>query len=54
MIWIVFLALRRFDRWLHKYILRKPYVYILPAISNGAPYFWCFNWPSSHISIVHI
>jgi len=29
-IWIVFLALRRFDRWLHKYILRKPYVYILP------------------------
>jgi hypothetical protein len=30
-IWIVFLALRRFDRWLHKYILRKPYVYILPG-----------------------
>ena len=31
MIWIVFLALRRFDRWLHKYILRKPYAYILPG-----------------------
>jgi len=30
-IWIVFLALRRLDRWLHKYILRKPYVYILPG-----------------------
>ena len=30
-IWIVFLALRRFDRWLHKHILRKPYVYILPG-----------------------
>ena len=30
-IWIIFLALRRFDRWLHKYILRKPYVYILPG-----------------------
>jgi len=30
-IWIVFLALRRFDRWLHKYILRKSYVYILPG-----------------------
>ncbi len=23
--------LRRFDRWLHKYILRKPYIYILPG-----------------------
>jgi len=31
MIWIVFLALRRFDRFLHKWILRKPYVYILPG-----------------------
>jgi hypothetical protein len=31
MIWIVFLALRRFDRWLHKYIMRKPYAYILPG-----------------------
>jgi hypothetical protein len=30
-IWIVFLALRHFDRWLHKHILRKPYVYILPG-----------------------
>jgi len=30
-IWIVFLAFRRFDRWLHKYILRKPYIYILPG-----------------------
>lgn len=30
-IWIVFLALRRFDRWLHKYLFRKPYVYILPG-----------------------
>jgi hypothetical protein len=30
-IWIIFLALRRFDRWLHKYILKKPYIYILPG-----------------------
>lgn len=30
-IWVLFLALRRFDRWLHKYILRKPYIYILPG-----------------------
>jgi hypothetical protein len=30
-IWIIFLAMRRFDRWLHKYILRKPYIYILPG-----------------------
>ena len=30
-IWIIFLALRRFDRWLHKYIMRNPYVYILPG-----------------------
>ena len=31
MIWVLFLAFRRFDRWLHKYILRKPYIYILPG-----------------------
>ena len=30
-IWILFLALRRFDRWLHKYILHQPYIYILPG-----------------------
>jgi len=30
-IWIIFLALRRFDRWLHKFILHRPYVYILPG-----------------------
>ena len=30
-IWVLFLALRRFDRWLHKYILHKPYIYILPG-----------------------
>jgi len=30
-IWTVFLALRRFDRFLHKWILRRPYVYILPG-----------------------
>ncbi|MGA2368654.1 MAG: DUF6206 family protein [Dehalococcoidia bacterium] len=30
-IWILFLALRRFDRWLHKYVLHKPYIYILPG-----------------------
>jgi hypothetical protein len=30
-IWTVFLALRRFDRFLHRWILRKPYVYILPG-----------------------
>ena len=30
-IWALFLALRRFDRWLHKYILHKPYIYILPG-----------------------
>jgi hypothetical protein len=30
-IWIVFLALRRFDRWLHMYMLRRPYIYILPG-----------------------
>jgi len=31
MIWVLFLAFRRFDRWLHKYILHKPYIYILPG-----------------------
>jgi len=30
-IWAVFLAFRRFDRRLHKHILRKPYRYILPG-----------------------
>jgi len=30
-IWTVFLTLRRFDRFLHKWILRRPYVYILPG-----------------------
>jgi hypothetical protein len=30
-IWTVFLALRRFDRFLHRWILRRPYVYILPG-----------------------
>jgi hypothetical protein len=30
-IWVVFLALRRFDRWLHKHILHRPYRYILPG-----------------------
>ncbi|MBN1374827.1 MAG: hypothetical protein JXA01_01590 [Dehalococcoidia bacterium] len=30
-IWVVFLALRRFDRWLHTYILHRPYAYILPG-----------------------
>lgn len=31
LIWTLFLALRRFDRWLHKYLLRMPYIYILPG-----------------------
>ncbi|MFA5078559.1 MAG: DUF6206 family protein [Dehalococcoidia bacterium] len=31
MIWVLFLAFRRFDRWLHRYILHKPYIYILPG-----------------------
>jgi hypothetical protein len=31
LIWVLFLAFRRFDRWLHKYVLRKPYIYILPG-----------------------
>jgi hypothetical protein len=30
-IWTLFLALRRFDRWLHKYVLHQPYAYILPG-----------------------
>jgi hypothetical protein len=30
-IWTLFLAFRRFDRRLHKYILRRPYRYILPG-----------------------
>jgi len=30
-IWILFLALRRLDRFIHKWILHKPYVYILPG-----------------------
>ena len=30
-IWTLFLAFRRFDRWLHKYILRRSYRYILPG-----------------------
>ncbi|MBN2283124.1 MAG: hypothetical protein JXO48_04460 [Deltaproteobacteria bacterium] len=31
MIWRLYLALRRFDRFLHRAVLRKPYVYILPG-----------------------
>ena len=31
MIWTLFLAFRRFDRRLHKYVLRRPYRYILPG-----------------------
>jgi hypothetical protein len=31
MIWRLYLALRRFDRFLHTKILHKPYVYILPG-----------------------
>ena len=31
LIWTLFLAFRRIDRWLHKYILRRPYIYILPG-----------------------
>ena len=30
-IWTLFLAFRRFDRWLHKYVLHRPYRYILPG-----------------------
>jgi hypothetical protein len=30
-IWTLFLAFRRFDRWLHRYILHRPYRYILPG-----------------------
>lgn len=28
--WQVFLAFRKFDRWMHKYLWHKPYQYILP------------------------
>ncbi|MDD5311537.1 MAG: DUF6206 family protein [Dehalococcoidia bacterium] len=31
LIWTLFLAFRRIDRWLHKYILHRPYIYILPG-----------------------
>ncbi len=31
LIWTIFLALRRLDRFIHKGVLRKPYVYILPG-----------------------
>jgi hypothetical protein len=31
MIWRLYLALRKMDRFLHLRMLRKPYVYILPA-----------------------
>lgn len=31
LIWTLFLALRRLDRFIHKRILHKPYVYILPG-----------------------
>jgi hypothetical protein len=31
LIWVLFLAFRRFDRWLHNNILHKPYIYILPG-----------------------
>ena len=31
LIWTVFLAMRRLDRFIHKWILRKPYIYILPG-----------------------
>lgn len=31
LIWIIFLAMRRLDRFIHKRILRKPYIYILPG-----------------------
>tara|TARA_B100000315_G_C14590997_1_gene595772 strand:- start:2009 stop:2926 length:918 start_codon:yes stop_codon:yes gene_type:complete len=30
-IWALFLALRRFDRWLHTKVFHKPYPYILPG-----------------------
>jgi len=31
LIWIIFLAMRRLDRFIHKRILGKPYIYILPG-----------------------
>jgi hypothetical protein len=31
LIWTIFLAMRRLDRFIHKWILRKPYIYILPG-----------------------
>ncbi|MCK4534998.1 MAG: hypothetical protein KAT81_05650, partial [Syntrophobacterales bacterium] len=31
LIWRLYLSLRKFDRFLHTNILRKPYVYILPG-----------------------
>jgi len=30
LIWRLFLALRKIDRWLHRYVWRKPYQYLLP------------------------
>lgn len=33
-IWATFLALRRLDRFIHKWILHKPYIYILPGEIN--------------------
>jgi hypothetical protein len=31
LIWTIFLAMRRLDRFIHNQILRKPYIYILPG-----------------------
>ena len=31
MIWRLYLSMRRFDRWLHRYILRQPYPFFLPG-----------------------
>ena len=31
LIWTIFLAMRRLDRFIQKWILRKPYIYILPG-----------------------
>ena len=31
LIWTIFLAMRRLDRFIHNRILRKPYIYILPG-----------------------
>ncbi len=30
LIWSLFLKFRKLDRWLHKYVYRKPYQYLLP------------------------